>query len=404
MAGNNEAIFFDDGLGQLAPLTDLRPAFAVRCGALTNLRRVADGLGVRPIGLVVQPAFADLTRDRNDLPVNRLPDDDTPRLAINGRCPLPLREIDELEPGAVFREEESGHIIGAKVTSAQLRALLDGDSPEGVTDRRFPQQLLMSRPWHVRSIRDTAMRVDAELLTRGEPHAPPTGVTVIGEHRVVIDPSATIYPNVTLVAEEGPIVIGPGVVIRPGATLIGPVFVGRSSRINEHAVIRPHTAIGPSCKVAGEISGVVFQGYANKAHDGFLGDSWVGEWVNLGAATNNSNLLNTYSEVICQATPGGPRERTGETFLGAIIGDHVKTAIGTRIMTGSVLHTGSMFARSTPVSGCVAPFTWATDEGDRVYRFDKFMDVAQKAMSRRDIEPGEAYAARLRQLHAERDA
>jgi hypothetical protein len=144
---------------------------------------------------------------------------------------------------------------------------------------------------------------------------------------------------------------------------------------------------------------VVFQGFANKVHEGFLGDSWVGEWTNLGAGTTNSNLLNTYSEVAAQLEPGGSRERTGETFLGAMIGDHVKTAIGTRIMTGSVVHSGAMWAASKAISGCVGRFAWVTDDGDRQYRLTKFLDVMRQVMSRRDVEPSDAYLARLRLLH-----
>jgi acetyltransferase-like isoleucine patch superfamily enzyme len=184
--------------------------------------------------------------------------------------------------------------------------------------------------------------------------------------------------------------------------------VGPHSTVLERATIRQHTAIGPWCKVNGEVGGTIFQGYANKAHDGYLGDSWMGEWVNLGAGTTNSNLLNTYGEIVSRATPDGKNERTGENFLGAVIGDHVKTAICTRIMTGSVLHTGSMFATTAPVSGCVGAFTWATDDPDtgrpshRPYRLDKFGEVMRAAMARRKVEPSEAYLRRLAELHAQR--
>jgi UDP-N-acetylglucosamine diphosphorylase/glucosamine-1-phosphate N-acetyltransferase len=205
---------------------------------------------------------------------------------------------------------------------------------------------------------------------------------------------------VVLDSEHGAIHVAEHAVVRPGAVLIGPCYVGPHSTVLERATIRPGTAIGPWCKVNGEVGGTIFQGYANKAHDGYLGDAYVGEWVNLGAGTTVSNLLNTYSEVIAKATPGGSNERTGETFLGPVIGDHVKTAICTRVMTGSILHTGSMFATTAAVSGCVGPFTWATDEGQRVYRLDKFLEVARAAMERRKVEPSEAYIAALAALHA----
>jgi hypothetical protein len=146
------------------------------------------------------------------------------------------------------------------------------------------------------------------------------------------------------------------------------------------------------CKVGGEIGSTVFQGYANKSHEGHLGDSWVGKWVNLGAGTTNSNLLNTYGEVTVRLAPDGPRHRTGMTFLGAMLGDHVKTAIGTRLMTGSIVGTGAMIATSTPPPTTVPPFAWLTDEGRRTYRLEKFLDVARTVMGRRERRMTPEYA------------
>jgi UDP-N-acetylglucosamine diphosphorylase/glucosamine-1-phosphate N-acetyltransferase len=208
-----------------------------------------------------------------------------------------------------------------------------------------------------------------------------------------------VYPGVTIDVERGPVAVAGHAVLRPGAVVVGPSAIGPYSTVLEHAIIRSNTAIGRRCKVGGEVGGVIFQGFANKAHDGFLGDSWVGEWANLGAGTTNSNLLNTYSEVVAQATCSGARERTGETFLGATIGDHVRTAIGTRIMTGAVVHTGAMWAASKAITGCVGRFAWVTDEGERTYRLGKFLDVARTVMARRDVEPSDAYLARLTTLH-----
>jgi len=155
------------------------------------------------------------------------------------------------------------------------------------------------------------------------------------------------------------------------------------------------------CKVAGEVGGTIFQGFANKAHDGHLGDSYVGEWVNIGAGTTNSNLLNTYGEVTMRIRPGGRTERTGMQFLGTIFGDHAKLAIGMRLMTGTVIGTGAMLATTAPPSTCVPPFAWATDGGERIYRLNKFLDVARQMMTRRDVELSEAMIERLTSLHPE---
>ena len=181
--------------------------------------------------------------------------------------------------------------------------------------------------------------------------------------------------------------------------ICGPCSVGAGATVLDRALIRPNTVIGPRCKVGGEVGSTIFQGYANKAHDGYLGDSWVGKWANLGAGTVGSNLLNTYGEVTMRTEVDGPRHRTGLRFLGAIIGDHVKTAISTRIMTGSVLGTGAMVATSAPPPDTVRRFAWLTDDGERSYRLGKFLEVMNAVMARRDRIPSRAYAAAVEALH-----
>ena len=147
------------------------------------------------------------------------------------------------------------------------------------------------------------------------------------------------------------------------------------------------------------MGGTIFQGYANKAHEGHLGDSWVAEWVNLGAGTTNSNLLNTYDDVIARGLEGSQRKRTGLTFLGAILGAHVKTAICTRLMTGSVVGCGAMIASTAAPPTTVAPYAWITDSGESLYRFDKFLEVARRVMHRRGARPSDPEIIRLRSIH-----
>jgi UDP-N-acetylglucosamine diphosphorylase/glucosamine-1-phosphate N-acetyltransferase len=396
------AILFHDLA--VPPLTDLRPSFDVRTGALTTLERLRRAMDLDIAALLVPPELEALTREMHPgARVNSMPPalkGTEQVLVINGRCPLPLRAIDGLPPGQSLIEAVSGHLIAARLPAAQAMDLVAGRLPPP-NPQTVDDHLLISRPWHIRTFRDTAIDADLEILTHDheEPDEYPTSVTIVGEHPAAIDPTATVYPNVTLVCEEGPVWIGPGAVVRPGAIIIGPASIGEGATVLERGLIKAHTAIGPHCKVSGEIGGTIFQGYANKAHDGHLGDSWVGEWANLGAGTTNSNLLNTYAEVIARATPDGSWERTGQQFLGAIIGDHVKTAICTRIMTGAVMGTGAMWAASSPVSGCVAPFAWVTDEGTRVYRLEKFVEVARAVMGRRKVEPGSEYLSQLKRLH-----
>jgi UDP-N-acetylglucosamine diphosphorylase / glucose-1-phosphate thymidylyltransferase / UDP-N-acetylgalactosamine diphosphorylase / glucosamine-1-phosphate N-acetyltransferase / galactosamine-1-phosphate N-acetyltransferase len=393
---------FDDGLpsANLSPLTDLRAAFDVRTGVLTTFERLVRTGEFSPVGLFVPDVLADLTREPHPMPVNIVPDRAQPILAVNGRWTLPRAAAIAVlrEPDSALIDEPTGTILAASLRADRIPALLHGDTSafKLLKADPVPRGQLLIRPWHVRSGRDAAVAYDLSLLVAG---AAGKAIAPVAS----VSSSAKVHPSAVLDTEGGHIHIDAQAVVRPGAIMIGPCAVGANSTVLERATIRPNTVIGPSCKVAGEVSGVIFQGYANKAHDGFLGDSWIGEWVNLGAGTTNSNLLNTYGEVIALAVPGGSYERTGEQFLGAIIGDHVKTAICTRIMTGAVIHTGAMLAQSPPVTGCISPFAWRTDEGEKQYRLSKFYEVMQAAMGRRGVAPSEAYLDRIGAMRAALD-
>lgn len=386
-------------------MTDLRAAFDVRTGALTTLERLRLVLGLRIAALYVPEHLEGVTAEAHDLPINRLPVQTGEVFVINGRCPLPPEQLRNPEPGVVYVDPAMGRVIGGRLDLVDAIRVLVGEVPDRPTVE-LDGPVLMNRPWHFRSVRDQAIRFDLELIRRTRKFKPvPGGVLVIGDPAdVLLDPDAMVYPGATLDVEAGPIAIAGGAVLRPGAVVGSPTAIGPHCIVREHAVVRGNSAFGPHCKVGGEAAGVIFQGYTNKVHEGYIGDSWLGEWTNLGAGTTNSNLLNTYSEIVSQATPGGQRERTGETFLGAMIGDHVKTAIGTRIMTGAVIGTGSMWAAGHAITGCLEPFAWVTDAGHRQYRLEKFVEVMRAVMARRDVEPSDAYVARLAGLHAESQA
>ncbi len=394
-------IVFDDAKADLSPMTDLRAAFDIRTGALTNLERLEREIGRAPDAVIVPEAIEAVVRDRfagSRTLVNELPVGASDYLLINARWVVPSEQIDDLETGDQLIEGTTEHLVAMRGTLEDARAILRGQTPSGTAIDRLDAPTLLARPWQFKTFRDAALDVDLHLLAKGPTQELPPGVMQIGDHTLTIHPEAIVYPSVVLDLEHGPIVISKGAVIRPGAILSGPLFIGEGSTVLDRSIVKAHTALGPRCKVAGEVGGCIFQAFSNKAHDGHLGDSWIGEWVNLGAGTTNSNLLNTYSEVPVLLKPDGSRERTGETFLGCILGDHVKTAISTRIMTGAVALTGVMHAASAPIDGCLPPFAWCTDSGRRHYRFERFMDVARTAMARRKIEPGQAYVNRLAEL------
>ena len=394
-------ILFDDGKGLLSPLNDLRASFEIRTGALTTAERLVAGLDIELVGAVVPAPLVELIEESSPVPVNRPPelDDDAEVLLINGRCPLPLDAISNLKLGEVAVEKSSQDMVAVRLTNAGVKALLTGGNPE-MNTVEIDDEVLLRRPWSWRAFRDRCIAWDLDHFSEHMAKAPESdGVHRLGQLPICVHPSATVAPTVVLNAEDGPIVIDENAVVRPGAIITGPAYVGPGSTVLEHALIKGGTAIGPVCKVAGEVGGTVFQGYGNKGHAGHLGDSWIGEWCNLGADTTNSNLLNTYSEITARPSSDSKMEKTGQTFLGVTMGDHAKTAIGTRIMTGAIVGTGVMHAASTPISGTSKAFDWVTDAGTKTYRLGKFVEVAMTVMQRRGVTQTQPYARRLTVLH-----
>ncbi len=388
-------------------MTDLRASFEVRTGAMCLLERalmVRSTGGPPVIGVAVPEGLAPLLRERLSIPVNdfaaleRLKADATITL-LHGGYIGPMQPVVALKPGESI--VDGGETVAARLPrDAALRALREGGEPAASSSRPITQGAgVLRRPWDVIRFRDAALLHDLRLLSDRDTATIPPGVTWFGRHEVSLDVSARVYPTAVFDLEHGPIVVGPHAAIRPGAIVVGPAYIGPGSVIADRAHIKANTAIGPMCKIGGEVGGSIIQGYSNKSHDGHLGDSWIGEWVNLGAGTTNSNLLNTYGEVTARAEAGAPNERTGLTFLGCCIGDHAKAAIGTRIMTGATVGTGTMFAASTHLAGAVRPFRWITDAGDKAYAFPKFFEVATAMMARRKAAPSGAYASRLEALH-----
>jgi UDP-N-acetylglucosamine diphosphorylase/glucosamine-1-phosphate N-acetyltransferase len=228
-----------------------------------------------------------------------------------------------------------------------------------------------------------ALREDLELERKErEGGRVPTSCTVLGDPaNLLIDEGAAIEPHVVFDTRNGPIWIQQGAQIRAFCRLGGPLVVGGGTRIVGGHI--RESSIGPMCVVHGEVSNCVFLGYANKSHDGFLGHSVVGRWVNLGAGTTNSNLKNTYGPV--RLNFGAERVETGMTFMGALIGDHVKTAIGTMLPTGCVIGTGANLFGTKRPEAYVPAFAWGTDEPGRVVACRMFLQTAERMMPRRDV-------------------
>jgi UDP-N-acetylglucosamine diphosphorylase/glucosamine-1-phosphate N-acetyltransferase len=208
----------------------------------------------------------------------------------------------------------------------------------------------------------------------------PAGSVVLGDPAGIVDLGAAVEPGVVFDVRQGGVVLEAGVEVRHGTRLEGPVFVGANSKVlGGH--IRA-SVLGPESRVHGEVAASVFLGYANKSHDGFVGHSVVGHWVNLGALTTTSNLKNTYGPVRLEIA--GRRIETGRQNLGTLFGDHAKTAIGVMLATGTVISAGAhLFGPPTPPK-YVPPFAWGSHGGERLTA-EGFLRIAERVMPRRGV-------------------
>ncbi len=227
----------------------------------------------------------------------------------------------------------------------------------------------------------------------GEIH--PSAV-IAGEHEVVICEGAVVGPLSLIDSSGGPVYLARGVSIEAHSVIEGPAFIGEGTRI-VRAFVRGGCSIGPRCRVGGEVEQSILHGYVNKYHEGFLGHSYVGSWVNLGAGTTNSDLKNNYGPV--RVRVGRTEIDTGLIKVGAFMGDHVKTGIGTLMNTGFICGAGSnIFSRRGVLPKFVPPFVWGDSERMEEYIFRKFEDTARVVMGRRGVEMSERYAGLLRNV------
>ena len=240
---------------------------------------------------------------------------------------------------------------------------------------------------------ETLLRDDLLPLV-GDSDPIPRGSTVVGDAAAVVLREAAVEPGAVFDTSAGPIVLESGVEVRAGTRLEGPLWAGANTQLLGGPIRA--SAIGPHCKVRGEVSHCVFLGYANKAHDGFVGHSVIGRWVNLGAGTITSDLKNTYGPVRLDAA--GTTIETGLLHLGTLLGDHAKTAIGTLLGTGTIVGAGANFFDAVRTPKYVAPFAWGGTGRERMTR-DGFLRIAERVLPRRDVPVDEATRASLGRVY-----
>jgi UDP-N-acetylglucosamine diphosphorylase/glucosamine-1-phosphate N-acetyltransferase len=244
--------------------------------------------------------------------------------------------------------------------------------------------------WDIFKHNDNAIKADVQLLTRGrQSQQLPEYVTALNPSNIFIEPGAKVYPCI-INAEAGPVYIGKDAEVMEGCVIRGPFALGEHAVLKMGAKVYGGTTIGPGCKVGGEISNVVFFANSNKGHDGFLGNAVIGEWCNLGADTNCSNLKNNYDEVKIWDEYENKSLKTGLQFCGLIMGDHSKCGINTMFNTGTVAGVSCNIYGGGFPEKFIPSFSWGGSDGMVTYALDKAINTANRMMVRRNKELSEA--------------
>jgi UDP-N-acetylglucosamine diphosphorylase/glucosamine-1-phosphate N-acetyltransferase len=356
-----------------APFAGARPLCELRAGAHLIRERWETFLGTEAAGVFALPHLAGFAEPGVPPVSARRP---VPGPAVIGSSTFAPCGLAPAFPDGAFRLTNGGITVGWGIGPG---ATWDGPQPHATGVE--VSGMVLHGVYDLLAALERLLPDDLRALL-GDTDPLPAGSIVLGDPAAIAVRDAAVEPGVVFDTRHGPVVIESGAEIRAGSRLEGPLWIGA----NAHVLGGPvrASAIGPRVNVRGEVSTCVFLGYANKAHDGFLGHSVIGRWANLGAGTITSNLKNTYGRVRLEIA--ATVLETDLQFLGSLIGDHAKTAIGTLLSTGTVIGTGANVFDGVRAPKYVPPFAWGGGDGNtaRMTR-DGFVKVAGRVLPRRDV-------------------
>lgn len=366
-------ILFDDPTIRvdLLPLTFTRPVASIRIGILTIAEKWEKYLSN-------SPSFSTEEYLSKKFPFNLTADN----YWINGAvCPDAqlVKAITSLKPHEGLVKDS--RVIALRTPEDEIPEVISG------TVREYSENLtIIDHVWKIFQLNGAQIREDFKLVTKNRKSA---GINdkhtrTYSEENIFVEEGASIRAAV-LNAENGPIYIGKNTHIHEGALIRGSFALCEGSHVNMGAKVRGDTTVGPFSKIGGEVSNTVLFGYSNKAHDGFLGNSVIGEWCNLGADTNTSNLKNNYEPIkIWNYAKGGFKD-TGLMFCGLIMGDHSKCGINMMFNTGTVVGvSANIFGDGYPRT-FIPSFAWGGASGFATFQLNKALETATKAMERRNL-------------------
>ncbi len=391
----------DEVRGNFYPLALSRPLWGLRCGFTSLGEKLIVRVGASDVAYFVPDYMADAYRAKARRPVNDssvLEGDDL--LIVDPRVKADSFDVAANGPSEVGLDEK-GSVLYARVAKADLAKLPTDDIGKFIAaaKAKLPNVRSALPTWQY--IWDLVL-ANAEQITADFAAAGRNGIegtveqptAIRGSKKdVYIAPGVTVHPMVVIDADSGPVYIDEDAEIHPFSRIEGPCYIGKRS-VLLGAKCRKGNSIGPFCRIGGEVEESIMQGYSNKYHGGFLGHAYVGEWVNLGALTANSDLKNDYSTVSVMLDGRRPID-TGSAKVGSLIGDHAKTSIGTLLNTGS--YVGAMaliMATGKPLPKFIPSFAWFV-EGIVTKGFGKgkLYETAKMAMERRNCQWSEVEQA-----------
>jgi hypothetical protein len=354
-----------------APFAGIRPIAELRAGAHLIRERWEAFVGTETTAVFALPHLAGFA-EPGSAPVRA-------RGAVNGPAVIGSSTFAPRGLAPALPDEPVRLMCGGVTVGWGIPAGAKWDGPAPVARSVAVPGVVLHGIHSLLPVLEPLLREDLGAMLPGSDGIP-AGAVVLGDPNLVAVTEGLIEPGVVFDTRTGPVVLESGVEVRSGSRLEGPLWAGANTRILGGSIRA--SALGPRCTVRGEISSCVFLGYANKAHDGFLGSSVVGRWANLGAGTITSNLKNTYGPVRLEVA--GHTIETGQMNVGSLIGDHAKTAIGTLLSTGTVIGAGANVFDGVRPPKYVPPFAWGGDGDARTTR-EGFLRVAERVLPRRDV-------------------
>ena len=393
--------FFEDHfLENFHPLTLTRPLFDLRVGILTLGEKWMHALG-EP-----EESTKGVLRGHLKGVFKEIPLTDpkqvilwiNPRFIPNSDLMSQIKTLTASE-GIYANDQLVAALIDAETYQKWSQA---GSKKEDLTSvKQFNGDIsVIKNSWELFQLNGREIKKDLELIKKEAvssvekfPHA-----LLINPDQIFIEEGAIIEPGALLYAVKGPIYIGKNAHIMANSVVRGPSAICDHSVVKMGAKIYEETTIGPVCKVGGEISNVIFHSYSNKSHDGYVGNSVFGQWCNLGADTNTSNLKNNYSHVKVVDWKTKKEYDTGQQFIGTIMGDHSKTGINSMLNTGTICGVCcNLFSDSYPPK-FVPSFSWVSDHNIVPYHFEKAVEAMEKMMQRRSVPLTPAYRRMMKAI------